>query len=156
MRASLALWGLAGMALTLPESQSLAQNGVLSGPPQIRKDGRPPDSGPGGGQNWIAVVGGFDGNGRKVSIGYSGLQRSRSEAENAAVKACIRNEASAACRDPYAVSSGCLYIVPGTRLGGGVTWGRGSTRAAAFDECRRGGYACPDEKLIGGCVPGTY
>jgi hypothetical protein len=72
------------------------------------------------------------------------------------VKACTRNEATAACRDPYAVSSGCLYIVPGTRSGGGVTWGRGATRAAAFDECRRGGYTCPDDKLIGGCVPGTY
>jgi hypothetical protein len=144
------------MALILPVSEIIAQSGVVSGPPQIRKGGQPSGNGPGGGQNWIAVAGGFDGNGRKVSIGYSGLQRSRSEAEDAAVKACIRNEASVACRDPYAVSSGCLYIVPGTRSGGAVTWGRGGTRAAAFDECRRGGYTCPDDKLIGGCVPGTY
>jgi hypothetical protein len=45
--------------------------------------------------------------------------------------------------------------VPGNRPGGGVRWGRGGTRQAAFDECRRGGYTCPSEKLIGGCVPGN-
>jgi hypothetical protein len=108
------------------------------------------------GRAWIAVVGGFDGGGGRVSVGYSGLQRSRSEAEDAAMQACRRNQPAAMqCRQPLAVSSGCLYIVPGNRPGGGVTWGRGGTRQGAFDECRRGGYTCLDSKLIGGCVPGS-
>jgi hypothetical protein len=101
------------------------------------------------------VTGGFDGTGRTVAVGYSGFQRSRSEAEDAALQACRRNQPTVQCRQPFAVSSGCLYIVPGDRAGGGVTWGRGGTRQAAFDECRRGGYTCPDSKIIGGCLPGA-
>jgi hypothetical protein len=112
-----------------------------------------PNAGPPSGI-WIAVVGGFDGSGRRVSIGYSGHQRPRLEAENAAIRACSRNEPTVSCRNPFAVSTGCLYIVPGNRPGGGVRWGRGGTRQAAFDECRRGGYTCPGNKMIGGCVPG--
>jgi hypothetical protein len=103
---------------------------------------------------WIAVVGGFDRTGKGVSVGYSGHQPSRAAAESAAVKACIRNERSVSCSGVYAVSTGCLYIVPGRREDGGVRWGRGGTRQAAFDECRRGGYTCSNAKMIGGCVPG--
>jgi hypothetical protein len=100
------------------------------------------------------VVGGFDGGGKRVSIGYSGHQPSRMDAENAAIRACNQNEPTVNCNNPFAVSTGCLFIVPGNRAGGGVRWGRGGTRQAAFDECRRGGYTCPNNKLIGGCVPG--
>jgi hypothetical protein len=168
MRSLWALGGLVGMAGLLSASQTLAQSGVISGPPQVQAGPESPaGSGgqPGQGQSsqgpsasgssgvWIAVVGGFDGSGRKVAVGFSGPQRSRGEAEVAAVTACIRSDSSVACRNPFAVSSGCLYIVPGSRQGG-MTWGRGGTRKVAFDECRRGGYTCPSSKLIGGCVPG--
>jgi hypothetical protein len=163
MKAVLVLCGLAGAALVMPASRTLAQSGVLSGPPQVQPNresgagtsqGLSPTARPQAG-TWIAVTGGFDGAGRKVAVGYSGFQRSRSEAEDAALQACRVNEATVACRNAFAVSSGCLYIVPGNRSGGGVTWGRGGTRQAAFDECRRGGYTCPDSKIIGGCLPGA-
>src|SRR5262245_45845630 len=168
MRSLLALGGLVGLAMLLPASQTLAQSGGISGPPQGRPGPSGPDSrrGPGpnarpgqgssvGGRSdvWIAVAGGFDGSGKRAAVGYSGHQRSRTEAEDAAVRACIRSDPSVACRNPFAVSSGCLYIVPGSRTSG-MTWGRGGTRQTAFDECRRGGYTCPNNKLIGGCVPG--
>jgi hypothetical protein len=104
---------------------------------------------------WIAVVGGFARDGKRVSVGYSGHQPSQAAAESAAIKACLRSEPSVSCLGPYAVSNGCLYIVPGNRRDGGVRWGRGGTRQAAFDQCRRGGYTCPDAKVIGGCVPGS-
>ena len=106
------------------------------------------------GLSWIAVVAGFDGTGKRVSVGYSGLQRSRFEAEDAAIRACNRVDGRVYCQNPFAVSTGCLYIVPGNKRGGGVRWGRGGTPDAAFAECRRGGYVCPRNKLIGGCVPG--
>jgi hypothetical protein len=155
MRSLLALGGL-GIAMLLPASETLAQSGVISGPPQVQP-GSGGQSGPGpsagvGGDVWIAVVGGFDGSGRRVSVGYSGHQRSRAEAEDAAIRACARSDSSVTCRNAFAVSSGCLYIVPGSRQGG-MTWGRGGTRDIAFDECRRGGYTCPNSKLVGGCVP---
>jgi hypothetical protein len=168
MRSLLTIGGLVALAMLLPASQILAQSGVISGPPQVQPgptgpDNRPgpgPDARPGQGPSaggrtdvWIAVVGGFDGSGRRVAVGYSGHQRSRIEAENAAIRACTRSDPSVACRNPLAVPSGCLYIVPGSRQGG-MTWGRGGTRQVAFDECRRGGYNCPSNKLIGGCVPG--
>jgi hypothetical protein len=172
MRSLLALGGVVGMVMLLPVSQTLAQSGVISGPPQVQAgpggpSGQPiqgptqvpsqglsqgPSAG-GRGDVWIAVVGGFDGSGRKVAVGYSGHQRSKFEAEDAAIRACIRSDASVACRNPLAVSAGCLFIVPGSRQSG-MTWGRGGTRKVASDECRRGGYTCPDNKLIGGCVPG--
>jgi hypothetical protein len=185
MKGSLALCWLAGIAVVLSTSQSLAQSGVFSGPPQVRPDSRDPgrdpglgpdyrpgqgpnyrpDPGPGIGPapgpnvrrqdaTWIAVAAGFDRSGQRVSIGYSGHQRTRLDAENAAIRACNRNEPNVNCQNPFAVSTGCLYIVPGNRSGGGVRWGRGGTRQAAFDECRRGGFTCPSNKLIGGCVPG--
>jgi hypothetical protein len=179
MKGSLALCWLAGLAVVLSTSQSLAQSGVFSGPPQVRSD--PKDPGPGQGPNyrpepgpglgpdyrpgqgpnirrqdatWIAVAAGFDSSGKRVSVGYSGHQRSRSGAEDAAIRACERNEPTVRCRNPLAVSTGCLYIVPGNRAGD-VRWGRGGTRQAAFDECRRGGFTCLGSKLIGGCVPGS-
>jgi hypothetical protein len=105
---------------------------------------------------WIAVVGGFDGRGRRVSVGYSGFKRSKFEAEEAAIRACNGRDRSVRCRNPFAVSTGCLYIVPGNRSRGGVSWGRGGTRDAAIAECRKGGYNCPRNKLIGGCVPEDY
>jgi len=162
MRSLLALGGLVGIAMLLPASETLVQSGVISGPPQVQS-GPGGQSGPGaqsgqgpsagvGGDVWIAVVGGFDGSGRRVSVGYSGHQRSRAEAEDAAIRACARSDSSVSCRNPFAVSSGCLYIVPGSRQGG-MTWGRGGTRDIAFNECRRGGYSCPNSKLVGGCVP---
>jgi hypothetical protein len=144
----------AGLAATLPATPLLAQSGVISGPPQVERGqgglAQDPQS-----NTWIAVVGGFGGNGKKVSVGYSGVKGTRSDAEAAAVRACTRGEPSVACSSPFAVSAGCLYIVPGTRAGGGVTWGRGGTPTAAFDECRRGGYTCLDNKLVGGCLPGN-
>jgi hypothetical protein len=109
--------------------------------------------GPGYG-TWIAVASGFDGSGRRVSVGYSGLQRSRYEAEAAAIRACNGVDRSVLCQNPFAVANGCLYIVPGNRQNGGVRWGRGATPDAAIRECRRGGYSCPRNKLIGGCVSG--
>jgi hypothetical protein len=89
-----------------------------------------------------------------VSVGYSGLQRSRYEAEAAAIRACNGVDRSVLCQNPFAVANGCLYIVPGNRQNGGVRWGRGATPDAAIRECRRGGYSCPRNKLIGGCVSG--
>jgi hypothetical protein len=175
MRSLLALGGLVGIAMLLPASQAFAQSGVISGPPQVQAGpGGPgsqqpgPSAGPNAGPNvgpnagpnaggrgdvWIAVVGGFDGSGRRAAVGYSGFQRSRPEAEDAAIRACQRSDPSVACRNPFAVSRGCLYIVPGSRPGG-MTWGRGGTQKIAFEECRRGGYTCPSSKLVGGCVPG--
>ncbi len=161
-----ALCWLAGIATILVVSEVRAQSGVISGPPQVQPGpGRPtPESRPGPGQQgpdlrpqgvtWIAVVGGIDGTGKRVSVGYSGPQRSRLDAEDAAVRACNRSEPTVACRDLLAVSTGCLYIVSGTRSGSGARWGRGGTRAEAFEECRRGGYSCLNDKLVGGCVPG--
>ena len=157
MRSLLALGGLVGIAMLLPVSEALAQSGVVSGPPQVQsgaggQTGQLPNTGRG--EVWIAVTGGFDGSGRRVAVGYSGHQRSRAEAEDAAIRACARSDPQVSCRNPFAVSSGCLYIVPGSRQGG-MTWGRGGTREIAFDECRRGGYTCPSSKLVGGCVPGV-
>jgi hypothetical protein len=150
------------MAAALPASQALAQSGVFSGPPQVQPGPGGPDGGPGPAQGalpqgtaWIAVVGGFDSGGRRVSVGYSGPQRSRFDAEDAAIKACRRNEPAVACRGPIAASSGCLYAVVGNRPGGAVTWGKGATREAAFDDCQQGGFVCPSNKLIGGCVSGS-
>jgi hypothetical protein len=211
MKGFLGLCLLVAIATLLSMSQSLAQSGVLSGPPQVRPSGpgagpgpgpglgpgpygpgpgRPgqgPGAGPGPspgpygpgpgptpgprgpgpgpslappgpqdgqGLSWIAVVAGFDGTGKKVSVGYSGPQRSKFEAEDAAIRACNRVDGKVYCQNPFAVSTGCLYIVPGNKRGGGVRWGRGGTPDAAFAECRRGGYVCPRDKLIGGCVPG--
>jgi hypothetical protein len=142
---------LAGTAAMLSFSQTFAQSGVVSGPPQIR-----PESTPQAPLNttWIAVAHGFDGAGRKVSVGYSGHQRTRAEAENEALRSCNNADRAVSCRDPYPVSDGCLYIVPGERRSGGVRWGRGSTSEAALEECRKGGFNCPNAKVIGGCVPG--
>ena len=150
--------------------QALAQSGVVSGPPQVRPGpsgpgtsgpgpSRPGPGGPGqpvpqdAGVTWIAVAGGFGGNGSSVGVGYSGHFGSRANAEDAAVNACQRNSRGVQCRQPLAVSTGCLFIAPGNRPGG-VTWGRGATRALALEECRRGGYTCDRGRVIGGCVPG--
>ena len=100
---------------------------------------------------WIAVAGGFDGRGKNVGIGYSGTQFLKSDAEDEALRACNRYGKGVRCREPYAISNGCLYIVPGTKRGG-VTWGRGSTRESALQQCRRGGYRCDTRRIIGGCV----
>lgn len=144
-------------------SQAVAQSGVVSGPPQVNAGPSGPGPGPGApdrpvpqqaGGTWIAVVGGFDGSGRSVGVGYSGLRGSRIDAEDAAIAACHRQGGrNVSCREPLAVSSGCLYIAPGSRAGG-VTWGRGATRALALEECRRGGYSCNSGRVIGGCVSG--
>ncbi len=158
MRRLLLLGGLICIAMTLPASQILAQSGVISGPPQVRRDpGAPMDPGPGGyrtDMGWLAVAAGFDGSGRRVAVGFSGQHRSRIEAEDAALSQCNRYARGFSCHTPYAVSDGCLYIVPGERRGGGVSWGRGGTRQAALDQCRRGGYSCSTSKLLGGCLPG--
>jgi hypothetical protein len=119
---------------------ALAQSGVISGPPQIKVE-----------PVWVAVAGGFDGNGRNVGVGYSGRRNTRNEAEEAALRACRDNGRGVRCREPHASNEGCLYIVPGTRRGG-VTWGRGGTRDDALRECRRGGYTCNSNRVIGGCV----
>lgn len=103
---------------------------------------------------WIAVAAGFDGSGRKVSVGYSGHQRTQTEAENEALRFCNNVDRKVSCREPFAVSNGCLYIVPGEKRNGGVRWGRGATVDIALSECRKGGYSCPNAKVIGGCLPG--
>jgi hypothetical protein len=100
---------------------------------------------------WIAVAGGFDGKGKNVGVGYSGTQYLKADAEDEALRACNRYGKGVRCREPYAASNGCLYIVPGTKSGG-VTWGRGSTREAALEQCRRGGYRCDNSRIIGGCI----
>jgi hypothetical protein len=123
--------------------QALAQSGVLSGPPQLKVE-----------PVWIAVAGGFDGNGRNVGVGFSGTRNSRGAAEEAALAACRKGGRNVRCREAHAANSGCIYIVPGTRRGG-VTWGRGSTRDGALSECRRGGYTCSTSRVIGGCVSGS-
>jgi hypothetical protein len=159
---------LTGIAALLVASEGRAQSGVISGPPQVQLgQTRPaPDSRPGPGEQqnpqlrpqgvtWIAVVGGIDGTGKRVGVGYSGPQRSRLGAEDAAVRACRRSEPTVDCRDLRAASTGCLYVVSGIRSGGAPRWGSGSTRAEALEECRRGGYTCLNDKLIGGCVPGS-
>lgn len=152
MRWLLALCGIVLLAMTLPISRTLAQSGVISGPPQVQ-----PGSDSPGGQRpdlmWIAVAAGLDSSGTRVAVGYSGHQRSRFEAEDAAIKQCNRFAQGFVCQAPYAVSLGCLYIVPGDRPGGSVRWGSGATQQTALDECRRGGYNCPTSKLLGGCVP---
>ncbi len=157
MRWLLAVCGLMLLAMTLPVSRTLAQSGVISGPPQVQADSVSPGSVSPGGQGpglvWIAVAAGLDGRSQRVAVGYSGFQRSRFEAEDAAIKQCNRFAQGFVCQAPYAVSAGCLYIVPGDRRDGGVRWGRGTTQQAALDECRRGGFNCPTSKLLGGCVP---
>lgn len=147
-------WGLclvAGTATFLSLSQTLAQSGVVSGPPQIRPGSTPQAPPPE--PTWIAVAAGFDGAGRKVSIGYSGHQRTRAEAENEALRFCNNVDRAVSCREPFAVSNGCLYIVPGEKRSGGVRWGRGATPEIAVAECRKGGFSCPNAKVIGGCLP---
>jgi len=128
------------MAAVAWTPQAFAQSGVVSGPPQIKTE-----------PVWIAVAGGFDGNGRNVGVGFSGSRKSRGDAEEAALSACRNYGRSVRCREPHATNAGCLYIVPGTRRGG-VTWGRGATQDAALSECRRGGYTCNSNRVIGGCV----
>lgn len=173
----ISLLAMGGMSLGLP--LALGQSGVISGPPQNgagpgpqQYGGGPPPqqygNRPGEGPNnlvgppgvepesrgtWIAIAGGFDGNGRNVAVGYSGHQNSKIDAEDAALRACNGYGRGVRCRSPVARSTGCLYIAPGSR-NGGVTWGSGATRDVALNECRRGGYNCPSNKLVGGCVPG--
>jgi hypothetical protein len=124
------------------------------GRPGLRSQDEPPggrrDDQRGGG---IAVAGGFDGKGQYVGVGYSGYTSSRSAAETEALRACNGYGRGVRCREAFAVSNGCLYIVPGSR-NGGVTWGRGSTSRFALEQCRRGGYTCTSQRVVGGCVPG--
>jgi hypothetical protein len=119
--------------------------------PGLRSQDEPPGRRQGGG-TWIAVAGGFDGRGQNVGVGYSGFQSSRNDAEDAALRACDGYGRGVRCREPFAVSNGCLYIVPGSRQGG-VTWGRGATRDLALQQCRRGGYRCDSKRVVGGCIP---
>lgn len=162
MRRILAFCLLIAVAIMLAVPQVLAQSGVLSGPPQVSPGPGPsgPSMPPGQpmppGQRvaWIAVAGGFDGNGRRVGVGFSGHHDSRIDAEDAALRACNRYGNDIRCRNPLAVSTGCLYIVPGSGSRG-VTWGTGGTREGALQECRRGGYSCSTTKIIGGCLPGN-
>jgi hypothetical protein len=125
--------------------------------PGLRSQDEPPGrrqaEGPDQRATWIAVVGGFDGKGQNVGVGYSGFQSTRNGAEDAALRACDGYGRGVRCREPFAVSTGCLYIVPGTRQGG-VTWGRGSTRDLALQQCRRGGYRCDSKRIVGGCIGG--
>jgi Domain of unknown function (DUF4189) len=121
---------------------AFGQSGVLSGPPQVKVA-----------PVWIAVAGGFDGNGNNVGVGYSGHRNSEQDAETTALAACRKQGRGVRCKEAHAVNVGCIYIVPGSRTGG-VTWGRGATRDAALNECRRGGYTCNSNRVIGGCVSG--
>ncbi|MCC6891127.1 MAG: DUF4189 domain-containing protein [Hyphomicrobiales bacterium] len=132
---------MACMMAALPSPDVLAQSGVLSGPPQVKIV-----------PVWVAVAGGFDGNGRHVGVGFSGRRNSREEAEAAALQSCRDSGRGVRCQNAHATNVGCLYIVPGSRRGG-VTWGRGSTVDTALSECRRGGYTCNSSRVIGGCIP---
>lgn len=156
-------------AMVLAGSHVLAQSGVQSGPPQVRGGQGPnsnpgpnnnPSPGPGSGvdqpsgtlpssSSWVAVAAGFR-EGRYVRVGFA-RRGSRGEAEDAAVNACNGGPGGVRCSNPYASSTGCLFIVAGKRQGG-VTWGRGSNREVALSECRRGGYTCRDKDVVGGCT----
>ena len=73
MRSLLALGGLVGIAMLLPASETQAQSGVISGPPQVQsgpggQSGQGPSAGDGGDMG-NAGVGGFDGTGRRVAVG---------------------------------------------------------------------------------------
>ena len=143
-------------------SQVFAQSGVQSGPPQVQggpASGPGPDSGPGTGpgvdqrpgvsqEGWVAVAAGFR-DGRWVRVGFA-RRGTRGDAEVAAIDACNGGPGGVRCTNPYATSSGCLYIVAGKRKGG-VTWGRGGNQDVALSECRRGGYTCREKDIIGGC-----
>jgi len=151
--------GLAG-------SQVLAQSGVQSGPPQVQGGPGPtpgpgpspsPFPGPGPGvdqrpsmsaEGWVAVAAGFR-DGRWVRIGFA-RRGTRGEAEIASIDACNGGPGGVRCSNAFASSSSCLYIVAGKRKGG-VTWGRGSSQDVALSECRRGGYTCREQDIIGGC-----
>jgi hypothetical protein len=147
---------LAAAVMGLIGSQVLAQSGVQSGPPQVQGG---PASGPGTGpgvdqrpgvsqEGWVAVAAGFR-DGRWVRVGFA-RRGTRGDAEVAAVDACNGGPGGVRCTNPYATSSGCLYIVAGKRKGG-VTWGRGGNQDVALSECRRGGYTCREKDIIGGC-----
>ena len=160
------LAGIVGLA----GPQVLAQSGVQSGPPQVRGQPGPapgpgptpgprlnpgPSPGPGvdqrpsiGQEGWVAVAAGFR-DGRWVRIGFA-RRGTRGEAETAAVDACNGGPGGVRCSNAFASSSSCLYIVPGKRRGG-VTWGRGLSQDVALSECRRGGYTCREQDIIGGC-----
>ena len=152
---SMLVAGVVGLA----GPQVLAQSGVQSGPPQVQGGPGPtPGShGPGPGvdqrpsigqESWVAVAAGFR-DGRWVRIGFA-RRGSRGEAEIAAIDACNGGPGGVRCSNAFASSSSCLYIVPGKRKGG-VTWGRGSSQDVALSECRRGGYTCREQDIIGGC-----
>ena len=154
----------AAVVVGLMGSHVLAQSGVQSGPPQVQggpASGPGPDSGPGTGpgpaidqrpgvsqEGWVAVAAGFR-DGRWVRVGFA-RRGTRGDAETAAVDACNGGPGGVRCTNPYATSSGCLYIVAGKRKGG-VTWGRGGNQDVALSECRRGGYTCREKDIIGGC-----
>lgn len=156
MRGILGFCLVIALAMLAAMPRVLAQSGVLSGPPQVNAG--PSASGPSVQQGqqlaWIAVAGGFDGSGKNVGVAYSGgAHGSKIAAEDAAISACNRYGRGVLCREAFAVSTGCLFIAPGGRSGG-VTWGRGATRALALEECRRGGYTCNTGRVVGGCIPG--
>lgn len=135
--------GILMLVLAATATLAHAERGVISGPPLIKVE-----------PVWIAVAGGFDGNGRNVGVGYSGHRNSRAAAEDAALAACRKYGRGVRCREAHVVNAGCIYIVPGSRRGG-VTWGRGSTHDQALSECRRDGYSCNRDRVVGGCVTGT-
>jgi hypothetical protein len=135
--------GILMLVLATVTTQAHAQSGVISGPPLVKVE-----------PVWIAVAGGFDGNGRNVGVGYSGHRNSRGAAEDAALAACRKYGRGVRCREAHVVNTGCIYIVPGSRRGA-VTWGRGATRDGALAECRRGGYSCNSDRVLGGCVTGA-
>lgn len=153
---------LTAVVVGLTGSHVLAQSGVQSGPPQVRGGPTPgPDLGPGPGtgpgvdqrpgvsqEGWVAVAAGFR-DGRWVRVGFA-RRGTRGDAEIAAIDACNGGPGGVRCTNPYATSSGCLYIVAGKRKGG-VTWGRGANQDVALSECRRGGYTCREKDIIGGC-----
>ena len=99
-------------------------------------------------EGWVAVAAGFR-DGRWVRVGFA-RRGTRGDAEIAAIDACNGGPGGVRCTNPYATSSGCLYIVAGKRKGG-VTWGRGANQDVALSECRRGGYTCREKDIIGGC-----
>ncbi|WP_022723490.1 hypothetical protein [Rhodopseudomonas sp. B29] len=106
-------------------------------------------------QAWIAVAAGLwhmRNGAARVSLGYSGTQWSRDEAEIVAVRECRRRGGGRTCKviKDGLRNAGCLFIGYG-RTGRGVIWVAGATPTSVLEQCTSQGYECA--RAIGGCVP---
>src|SRR5258705_13975141 len=101
-------WALKSLLVALATvawaPQAIAQSGVVSGPPQIKVE-----------PVWIAVAGGFDGNGRNVGVGFFGTPKTRDDAEQGALLSCRKYGRGVRGNATQWSKARCLCIVPGTR-----------------------------------------